>query len=138
MLGNRWSFLSISHYWGQGITGNTHNMVKVCVKGMMVGSFFYFVNNFFRWRKRVSVNFLCCACLCSNLSAGKDSTRIILCLRVGLITLQHPEGGGEYITVTWGWERTHCSFMNEEEETSQHSRTHSIATKETRKHFQLL
>ena len=53
MLGNRWSFLSISHYWGQGITGITHNMVKVCVKGMMVGSFFNFVNNFFRWRKRV-------------------------------------------------------------------------------------
>ena len=40
MLGICWSYLSISHYWGQSITGITvhywgksftHNVIKVCV-----------------------------------------------------------------------------------------------------------
>ena len=56
-----------------------------CMWGVVVGSFIYCVYNFFRWRKRVLVDFLNFDCLCSNLSGGKDTSR-------------HPVPEGEHIT----------------------------------------
>ena len=45
----------------------------ICVRGVVVGRFFNCVDFFFRYRKRVVVNFLSYDCLFSNLSVGKDT-----------------------------------------------------------------
>ena len=56
-----------------------------CMWGVVVGSFFYCMYNFFRWGRRVLVNFLNFDCFFSNLSGGKDTQR-------------HPMPEGDYIT----------------------------------------
>ena len=56
-----------------------------------------------RWRKRIWVNFLSFACLCSNLSIRKD-------------TLHHPVPESVVgHTASWGWGRTDHSNLSFEE-----------------------
>ena len=95
-----------------------------CVRGVVVGTgrFFNCVDFFFRYRKRVVVNFLSYDCLFSNLSVGKDTLphhpvledwEEHIILRVGGGILQHPEGRRGHIAASSVWGRTHRSILEQ-------------------------